>query len=94
LQISLRRVGPKAAARKDQLTESSGVHLLCRESEDRQHFNHYLNEYFGHRRCGRDLRVDLEASEEVFDTFKKIDQGIIASFDVLGRLSDPDRIRR
>jgi hypothetical protein len=94
LQISLQRVELKAVARKDQLTESSGVHLLCRESEDRQNLSHYLNENFGYCRCGRDLSVDLEASEEVFDTFKKIDQGIIASPDILGRLADPDMIRR
>jgi hypothetical protein len=93
LQISLRRVGPKAVARKEELTESSGLHLLCRESEDRQYLNHYLDKNFCHRRCGRDVSVDLEASEEVFDTFKKIDEGIMASFDVLGRLADPDMIR-
>jgi hypothetical protein len=56
--------------------------------------NHYPNENFGYCRCGGDLRIDLEASEEVFDTFKKIDQSIIASPDILARLSDPDMIRR
>jgi hypothetical protein len=52
--------------------------LLGGESEDRQYFDHNLDNYSGHSRSGWDLGINLEAMEETFDTLKEVDKSIIA----------------
>ena len=90
MQISLRRVKPSIATRNDvaRRTQPSLVDLLRRESEHGQQFDRNLNHRFNHGGCEFDLRINLETTCEVFDTFEDIDKGIIASPHVFGGLAD------
>ena len=62
------------------------LHFFSRDREDVQHFNHYLHDYISHRVCRRYCGISLEALEKVLDTFEEIDEGILAGFDIFGRL--------
>ena len=72
------------------LTCSPLSYLLCSDSENIQYFHHYLNDDILHRRRWWDLGVGLQAFEEVLDTFKDIDQGILRCIDILDRLTSFD----
>jgi hypothetical protein len=73
---------------KDRLTEPSLIDLSGREGEDRQQFDHDLDYYFRHRGRRRNLGINHEASEEILDAFKDVDEGVIARPHILGRLVD------
>jgi len=60
------------------LTEPSLIDLFGCESEDRQKFGHYLDEYFSHRRGRRNISISLETPKKIFDTFEDVDQGFVA----------------
>jgi hypothetical protein len=64
--------------------------LFSCESEDGQKFDHDLAEYIGHRGGRRNLGIDLETPEKIFDTFEDVDQGFVARPHIFGRLTDPD----
>jgi hypothetical protein len=73
-------------------TQPALVDLFRCEGKHAQHFDHYLNYRFCHRRKGLDLRIDLESSCEILDAFKDVDEGIITFPRVLGRLTQVDII--
>ena len=72
--------------RRKQRTRSTLSHFLRSNCEDVQHLDHDLHDYVRHCICWRYCGIRLEALEEVFDTFKEIDEGLLASFDIFGRL--------
>jgi hypothetical protein len=47
--------------------------LFSCEREDGQKFDHDLAQYIGHRGGRRNLGVDLETPEKIFDTFEDVD---------------------
>jgi len=75
----------KDAARR---TQPSLLDFFCRQSEHRQQFDHNFDDRFNHGGCGSDLRINLQPTCEIFDTFKDIKKGIVAFPDVFGRLAD------
>ena len=83
-------VSRERMAWKHRLTESSLIYLLSCEGEDRQKFDHDLDEYIGHRRGRRNLGVDLETSEKIFETFEDVHQGFVARPHKFSRLTDPE----
>jgi len=79
---------------EERLTQSSFADLFSCKSENRNQFNHYSDDHFGHR-GGRllDLGINHESSNKAFDAFKDLNEGIIACFHGCERLVIPD-IRR
>ena len=73
-----------------ELTFSSLSYLTCSDSEDIQYFYHYLHDDARHCRRWWDLRICLQAFEEVLDTFKDVNQGLLRCADVLNRLTNFD----
>ena len=72
--------------RREQLTRSTLPHLLRRNREDVQHFDHDLHDYVGHGVCRWHSGISLEALEEVLDAPEEIGEGILARFNILGCL--------
>jgi hypothetical protein len=64
--------------------------LFSRESEDRQDFDHNLDQYFCHCGSRRNLSINHQTSKEILDAFKDVDEGVVACPHILGRLVDPD----
>jgi hypothetical protein len=81
---------PSIAVKKDSAirTQPSLLDLFRRESEHGQQFDHNFDHRFNHGGCGSDLRINLEPTREIFDTFKDIEKGIVAFPHVFGRLAD------
>ncbi len=69
-------------------TQPSLVDLSRRQSEHEQQFDHNFDHRFNHGRCGSDLRINLQPTGEIFNTFEDIDKGIVAFCHVFGRLAD------
>lgn len=72
---------------EERLTQSSFTDLFSCKSENRNQFNHYADDHFGHR--GRrllDLGINHESSNKAFDAFKDLNEGIVACFHGLERL--------
>ena len=72
--------------RRKQRTRSTLSHFLRSNCEDIQNFDHNLHDYVCHGARWRYCGIRLEALEEALDTFKEIDEGLLAGFDILGRL--------
>jgi hypothetical protein len=72
--------------RLEQRTRSSLSHFLRSNCEDVQHLDHDLHDYVRHCVCWRYCSIRLEPLEEVLDTFKEIDEGLLAGLDIFGRL--------
>ena len=76
----------------EKLTQPPLVNLFGRESKGSQYFDHY----FDYRLCQRgsafdiSIRVYLEAPCEVLDTLEDVDEGVVASPYVFGRLAYTD----
>jgi hypothetical protein len=68
------------------LTCPSLFSLLCRNSKDIQYFNHYLDNDVRHRLGWWDFGVGLETFEEIFNTLKDVDQGLLGRTNILSRL--------
>jgi hypothetical protein len=60
--------------------------LLLRLRKDGKQLNHYLCDYLRHQGAQRNLGVDFEAFEEASDTFKELEESVIARADPIGRL--------
>jgi hypothetical protein len=58
-----------------ELTESTLIYLLHRQSKDSKQFNHYFDQYLSH--SGGDLGEDFETAKVMFETFKELDKGVI-----------------
>jgi hypothetical protein len=69
-------------------TGSTLLHLLRRNREDVQDFNHDLHDYASHRVSWWHFRVRFKPFEEVLDTLEEISKGFLARFDILGSLTD------
>ena len=67
----------------DELTYSSSLHLLRRDSEHSQHFCHNLRHYVRPRRNRWDFSTGLEAGEESFDPVEEFDKRIAARRSIL-----------
>ena len=51
--------------------------MYGRESKDREEFNHDIDYHCGQRRSRSGLGVNHKPSQEVLDTFKDINEGIV-----------------
>ena len=72
----------------DELTDSSSLHLLCRDSKHRQYFGHDLRQYVRDRCCRCDFCVSLEAGEEAFDPVEEFDKSFAARGSIFRRLRE------
>ena len=68
------------------LTRSSSFHLLRRDGEDREQFNHDLHEHLRHFRGQRYLSINLKTLEKALDAFKQVDDSSLACSGILRRL--------
>jgi hypothetical protein len=67
---------------KKLLTKSSLLDLFRRQGQHGEYFRHNLDSHVCHRRRERDLlRMYMQAVEEAADTFKEIEERIIACRD-------------
>jgi hypothetical protein len=69
------------------LTKTSLFDLFCGQSKDGKDFNHYLHKYILHRIGECDLGINAKTAEEMTDAFEKVDKGIVAGTDTIGRLA-------
>jgi hypothetical protein len=69
-----------------ELTCSSLFYLLCRNGQDIQYLNHYLNDDVRHRRVWSNLGIGLQAFEKVLNAFEDVNQSLLGSNDILSRL--------
>ncbi len=68
------------------LTHSTSLYLFCRNPQNRENLDHYLNEYIHHLRGCRHFCVDLQPSEKHLDAFKYIDKSVLACPNILSCL--------
>jgi hypothetical protein len=68
------------------LTQSALLDLLCRNPEDRENLDHYLNDYIHHLCRWWYSCVGLEAPEEHFDALKDVDKSVLTCSSILGCL--------
>ena len=71
---------------EDGLTGFSSLDLCSSQREGREKFHKYLDNHLSHGNRRRDLGIDVEATQKVFDRLQQIDQGIVAVKDALDRL--------
>jgi hypothetical protein len=71
---------------RDQLTPPSFSDLLCRNSQDPKNFSQNLRNQVLHRFGQLNFNIDLETSEKVFNSVEKINEGVLARANILGRL--------
>jgi len=71
---------------REGFTEPSLGDLLLRLRKHGKQFDHYLDDYFGHRRSERDLSVDFETFEKTPDAFEELKESIVARAYSIGRL--------
>jgi hypothetical protein len=64
------------------------LNLFCRNSENRENLDHYLNDYVHHLWGRRHLRIDLETSEKHLNALKNVDKNALACSSILGCLGD------
>jgi hypothetical protein len=69
------------------LTRPPPFYLLCRNSENIQHFRHYLHDDVHHRCTWLNLRIRFQAFEKVLDPLKYVDQCLLGRTNVLSRLT-------
>ena len=55
------------------LTKPPLVYLLRCQGKHRKQFNHYLDNYIGHHRSGRDRRVDFQTLEEIPQAVEEVE---------------------
>ena len=70
------------------LTRFLLLDLFGSQREGGEQLNEYLDDHLSHRDCRRDLCIDLEAPQKVFDRLEQVHQRIVAVFDALDRLID------
>jgi len=73
---------------REKHTGSTLLHLLRRNREDVQDFDHDLHDYVSHRLSWWHFHVRFEAFEEIFDTLEEIDKGLLTRVNILGGLID------
>ena len=83
-----RSEGSSATDVGDKRTRSLLLHLLCCNSEYRQHLCHNLSHHIRHRCSWRDFCIGLETYKEVFDFVEEFDERIAARSRVPSRLSE------
>jgi hypothetical protein len=71
---------------EDGLTRFSLFNLCGSQREGREKLHEYLDNHLSHSNCRRDLGINIEATQKVFDRLKQIDQGIVAVEYALDRL--------
>jgi hypothetical protein len=57
--------------------------IFCCKARCREKVDQDLYDYLSHRKDGRNLGIDAEASEKGFDRFEKIDNGIVACANIV-----------
>src|SRR6267154_463076 len=70
------------------LTHPALLDLLCRDPQNGENLDHYLNEYIHHFRSWRHLCVGLETSEKHFNALEDVDKSALACPNILSRLGD------
>jgi len=68
------------------LTDSSLLHLFCRNCEYPENLCHYLSEHRRHFRRKRNPRIYIETGKERLDALEKIDEDTTACGDVFSHL--------
>ena len=71
----------------DGLTRSTLFDLICRNSENRKDFCHYLHNRVGHRSSWRHFRVRLKTFEKTLNPHKDVNEYILTRSYVLSRLT-------
>jgi hypothetical protein len=74
---------------RNQLTQWSTFHFLCRDCKNRQHLDHNLNNHVCHCRSRCKDSVYLKPVEEMFDAIKDVNYFFLASARIFSRLGDP-----
>ena len=74
---------------QNQLTQLPTFDFLCRDSKNRQHLDHNLNNHVRHCRSRCKGSVYLDPVEEMFDTIKDVDYLFLAGARICGRLGAP-----
>jgi len=72
--------------RKDQLTHATPLPFFCRYPNDDQYLCHYFRCYLCHSSGRWHPDVNLEPTEEVFDSAEQVDESALACVDVFDRL--------
>ena len=75
-----------AKCTRDQPTESSTLHFLCRDSKDRKHLDDNLNDHVAHSPSRRDAGVYLKTAEEMFNAIKDVEKPVFAIARIFCRL--------
>jgi hypothetical protein len=70
------------------LTRSALLNLFCRNPEYRENFGRYLNHHNHHFRNRFYFCIDVETSKERFNSLEDVQNGVLASPDVLSCLRD------
>jgi hypothetical protein len=63
---------------KTMLTESSSADLFLRNSKYQNQLDHYFGDNIRHQRVQANLCMNMETFEEVSDTLKEFEEGVIA----------------
>jgi hypothetical protein len=64
--------------------------LFGQQRKGREQLHKYLDNYLGHSGRRRDLGIDIEALQKMFDQLEQVNQRIIAVGDALDRLTGLD----
>ena len=71
---------------ENELTWLSLFNLFCRQRKGREQLYEYLDHHLIHSNRRRDLGIDIESLQKVFDRLKQINQCIVAVNDALDPL--------
>jgi hypothetical protein len=73
------------------LTRSALLNLFCRNPENRENLDGYLNHHIRHFRSWLYFCIDLETSKEHFNSLEDVQNGVLACPNVLSCLRDISR---
>jgi len=62
------------------------IDLLCRDSENREHLDHYFQDYILHFGSRLHLDVDFETQKEGLHTLEDVNDGTMTRTNILNRL--------
>ena len=67
--------------------------LFAHKCEDAEQLHQCLDKHLGHGDCRRDLGIDIEVIEKMFDRHEQINESIVTGTNDLGHLTHTD-VRR
>ena len=71
------------------LTYSAFFNILRCDPKDRNHLNHYLDNYIHYLRVRLHFCVDLDTSKEHFHSLQDVDKSVVTCSNILSRLMNP-----